>query len=213
MTKNSYLITPTLLNSFFYFINYDEEAQRDKYESSNFIPKSNEEIRQEFLQTLSREKFKPTPRMQDGIDFEDMIRGDQVILIDWEDGVETIQEIVKDGLWQVTVQKPLTINDTKYLLYGKCDVMKDDIIYDIKFTNSYEVGKFFGSAQHRIYLYCSGLPQFSYLISNGREYWKEDYSNHSKIEDEIKQMIADFNCYLEQDQEAKALFTEKWRSN
>jgi hypothetical protein len=76
------------------------------------------------------------------------------------------------------------------------DVIKRDTIYDIKFTSNYELGKFYNSSQHRIYLYCLGLPKFQYLISDGKEYWTEDYHNHEGIEDELKGMISDFMGYL-----------------
>ena len=57
MTK--YLITPTLLNSFQYYI-------QDEY-------KSPADSRADFLRTLSRERFEPNEAMQKGIDFENDI--------------------------------------------------------------------------------------------------------------------------------------------
>jgi carbonic anhydrase len=92
------------------------------------------------------------------------------------------------------------------------DVVKRDTIYDIKFTSNYEVGKFVSSSQHRIYLYCSDLPKFQYLVSDGKEYWIEDYHNHANIENELKGMISDFMNYLDNDIEAKEMFLTKWES-
>lgn len=203
MTK--YLITPTLLNSFQYYI-------QDEY-------KSPADSRADFLRTLSRERFEPNQAMQKGIDFEDKIMrmatlnflpaefNDEQDLV-----VESIANIVKGGLWQQTVKKDLTVGNQEFLLYGKCDVVKRDTIYDIKFTSNYEVGKFSDSAQHLIYLYCLDLPKFQYLVSDGGEYWVEDYHNHAGIENEIKSKISDFMGYLENDQEAKEMFFTKWGS-
>ena len=203
MTK--YLITPTLLNSFQYYI-------QDEY-------KSPADSRANFLRTLSRERFEPNEAMQKGIDFENEIKtiADKFIELKIEDyeaksNLFKIADIVKGGIWQQTCKKDLTIGNQEFLLYGKCDVVKRDTIYDIKFTSNYEVGKFLDSAQHLIYLYCLGLPKFQYLISDGEEYWVEDYHNHAGIEDEIKSKINDFLSYLENDKEAKEMFFTKWGS-
>ena len=121
-----------------------------------------------------------------------------------------ISRIVKDGLWQQTCKKDLHIGNKEFLLYGKMDVVKRDTVYDIKFTSNYELGKFLDSAQHLIYLYCTGLPKFQYLISDGEDFWIEDYDNHANIENEIKGKISDFLGYLENDKEAKEMFETKW---
>jgi hypothetical protein len=63
-----------------------------------------------------------------------------------------------------------------------------------------------------VYLYCTGLPKFQYLISDGKDYWIEDYYNHANIENEIKSKISDFLGYLENDKEAKEMFETKWIS-
>jgi hypothetical protein len=132
--------------------------------------------------------------------------------LDYIKCVKEIGKIVQKSLWQESVKKELKIGNTEFLLYGRTDVIKRDTIYDIKFTSNYEVGKFLNSSQHKIYLYCSGLPKFQYLVSDGKEYWIEDYHNHAGIEDELKGMISDFMGYLENDKEAKEMFLTKWSS-
>ena len=204
MTK--YLITPTLINSYQYYI--DDEF------------KSPADSRADFLKTLSKEKFEPNQAMQKGIDFENDIKAkcDGYILLDdkenpdYETVCGEITEIVKGGLWQESVKKDLQIGNQECLLYGKMDVVKRDTVYDIKYTSNYELGKFLGSAQHLIYLYCTGLPKFKYLISNGKDFWQEDYFNNVNIENEIKSKINDFLSYLKNDSEAKNLFETKWQA-
>lgn len=205
MTK--YLITSSLLNSFQYYI-------QDEY-------KSPADSRADFLRTLSRERFEPNEAMQKGIDFENDIKiATEYKYEYWQDNktveydsvIDCLANIVQDGIWQQTCKKDLTIGNQEFLLYGKCDVVKRDTIYDIKFTSNYEVGKFLDSAQHLIYLYCLDLPKFQYLVSDGEEYWVEDYHNHAEIEDEIKSKISDFLSYLENDKEAKEMFFTKWGS-
>ena len=213
MTK--YLITPSLINSFQYYIN-------DKF-------KSPADSRADFLKTLSKEKFEPTEAMQKGIDFENKIfELDKMLKADWNDiainfifsqeteeyrdCLKNIATIVKDGLWQQTCKKDLQIGNQEFLLYGRMDVVKRDTVYDIKYTSNYELGKFLGSAQHLIYLYCTGLPKFKYLISNGKDFWIEDYFNNVNIENAIKNKINNFLSYLENDSEAKNLFETKWQA-
>ena len=204
MTK--YLITPSLLNSYQYYI-------QDEF-------KSPADSRADFLKTLSRERFEPNEAMQKGIDFErdvqlatDELNEINIFHDDYDGRQEIVNRMarkVKGGLWQQTCKKELKIGNQEFLLYGRMDVVKRDTIYDIKFTSNYELGKFLDSSQHRIYLYCLGLPKFQYLISDGEEYWTENYRNHEGIEDELKGMISDFMSYLENDKEAKQMFLTKW---
>ena len=200
MTK--YLITPTLINSYQYYINDGFKSPADS--------------RADFLKTLSRERFEPNEAMQRGIDFEEEIFNQ--CSLEKEVGkkltsnpiCDAVVKIVKGGIWQQTCKKNLQVGDKEFLLYGKIDVVKQDTVYDIKFTSNYELGKFLNSAQHLIYLYCTGLPKFQYLISDGKDYWIEDYYNHANIENEIKSKISDLLGYLENDMEAKKLFETKW---
>ena len=206
MTK--YLITASLLNSYQYYI-------QDEF-------KSPADSRANFLKTLSRERFEPNEAMQKGIDFESDVRlaTDELNEINiFHDDYDGRQEIVnqmarkvKGGLWEQTCRKDLQVGNQEFLLYGRTDVIKRDTIYDIKFTSNYELGKFIDSSQHKIYLYCLGLPKFQYLISDGKEYWTEDYHNHEGIENELKGMISDFMGYLENDKEAKEMFLTKWET-
>ena len=204
MTK--YLITTTLLNSYQYYINDEFKSPADS--------------RADFLKTLSKEKFEPNEAMRKGIDFERDIQYatnpfNQIDIFhaDYDEKqhiINQIAKIVNGGLWQQTCKKDLHIGDKDFLLYGKMDVVKRDTVYDIKFTSNYELGKFLDSAQHLIYLYCTGLPKFQYLISDGEDFWIEDYHNHANIENEIKSKISDFLGYLENDKEAKEMFETKW---
>jgi len=178
--------------------------------------KSPEESRADFLKTLSRERFEPNEAMQKGIDFEKAVelttKFERIIESQYDSIVCDLADIVKGGLWQQSVKKEITVGNQEFLLYGRTDVIKRDTVYDIKFTGNYELGKFLDSSQHLIYLYCSGLPNFSYLISDGKDWWKEDYHNHEGVEDQIKSKIADFMSYLENDLEAKEMIINKWRS-
>jgi len=169
--------------------------------------------REDFLKTLSRERFEPNEAMLKGIRFEEDIRSYCEGVSDKEDIITTqIGDIVKGGVWQATVSKPMVIADTEYLLYGKCDVIKENFIYDIKFTGNYDIGKFQNSVQHLIYMYCTELADFAYLISDGKEWWREDYKANGDIENEIRSRIAEFRDYLSFDKPAEDLFLTNWVS-
>lgn len=205
---SKYLITASLINSYQYYIN-------DKW-------KSPADSRADFLKTLSREKFEPNEAMQKGIDFEKDIelatnKLNQIDILheDYDERqhiVNQIAKIVKGGIWQATCKKDISIKDKDFILYGRCDVIKANTIYDIKYTGKYELGKFQNSIQHLIYLYCLDLPKFSYLVSNGKEWWEESYDNNSSVGKIIKSKISDFLGYLENDKEASDIFYQKWVS-
>lgn len=219
----SYLITPSLLQSFQYFIDYDEDEACAKYSQGDTIAKvkTNAQIRTEFLQTLSREKFSPNEAMQAGIEFEDRIKAlcDGAInsSIGWkyDDAAKEIAGTVWNGAWQEKCSREIELNNENYLLYGKMDVVKRDWIYDIKFvtkTSNYEVGKFLNSVQHRIYLFCTGFSKFAYLVSDGKQVWREEYRANSDDESFIKNKISEFRNYLKNDSEMELMFLTKWES-
>jgi hypothetical protein len=198
-----YLVSPTLLNSWQYYVSLDPEDSE-----AVTADEKEAQARAEFLAMLGKEPFERSEAMQLGIDFEDAIaaycRGAE------NDNlcVREIGDIVKGGLWQQTVKAELD----GFLLYGRMDVIKRDTIYDIKRTKSYDIGKYQKSAQHRIYLYCSKMPKFSYLVSDERSVWREDYYNHAGIKGEIQDMIRQFTGYLENDPEAKQRYYDLWKS-
>lgn len=227
---SKYLITPSLINSFFYYM-------KDEW-------KSPADSRADFLKTLSREKFEPNEAMQKGIDFEYLVEK----TCDWESVnwvsllsmkcqklkslnitnfseanefytkntqyfscVKEIADVVKDGVWQSSCKKDLQVSGKNFILYGRCDVIKADTIYDIKFTSNYDVGKFNDSIQHLIYMYCLDLDKFAYLVSDGKSFWREDYFAND-LENKIKSKISEFIQYLERDKEASNMFYSKWES-
>lgn len=207
MTK--YLITPSLLGSFAWYLSDESEDSREK-----------------FLNTLDKVRTETTPSQQKGLDFEAAICRVSEHLAKWKcepDCVPALEfcnyQIVKElaeqvcyGLWQQSVKKEIKVGNQEFLLYGRTDVIKRDTIYDIKFTGNYEVGKFLDSSQHWVYLYCSGLKNFAYLISDGKDWWREDYHDNGYSEAILKHKISEFLSYLEGDSEAKEIFFNKWGS-
>lgn len=197
------LITPSLLNSWDFFLSASGEWE--------------EKAREEFLATLRREPFLPTPAIQAGIDFEAAVKSsseggfkpseDEC----YDDCVKEIAEIVKGGAWQVKVQKTIRAGNALILLYGKVDVLKGPVCYDIKFTGKYENPKYIRSAQHPLYLEClETVPVFQYLVSDGNNVYIEEYR---KIDvPPILPMVVDFLSWMKANPQYGELFYKHWEA-
>lgn len=158
----AFLITASLYNAYRYYAESSFEG----------TPESDLKARQDFLNVLNKVPVPPTEAIQKGIDFENEIYAMTNKGIESQDPcVREIAEIVKGGYWQQVVQK--RVGD--YLLYGKADVIKGNKIFDIKYTGHYDTGKFEGSIQHLLYMECTPIEEFEYLVSDRKEVWTESY--------------------------------------
>jgi hypothetical protein len=165
--KKSFYITPTLLSSFEYYFNSDFEETEEE-EDGKSETNLKDKVFNDFLNTLRKIKTPPPEAIIRGINFENDVRiyAETGLLPSIDDNnkenrieaIQTIGNIVKGGLWQVVLQKEITLNNRKlgldnttFLLYGKADVIKENIIYDVKTTSSYDIGKYTNSPQHLLY--------------------------------------------------------------
>ena len=183
------LITATLLNSWKYLFNNQagEESQETLYN--------------DFLKVLKREPTETTPAMALGNEFEKEC---------YEGKVEGISEIIKGGAFQLSTSKIETIGNYNFLLYGRIDVLKNGIIYDIKRVGKYsDVQKYYTSVQHVMYLKL--IPQakeFKYLISDSECIYTETYDRNDIIEP-IETTIINFVNWLKRN-DLFDLYVEKW---
>lgn len=191
MNQKKYLITPSLLNAWKYAISLENEY-------GNL---------EDFKKVLSRETQETTEVQQLGYDFEDyMIKN---------------YEPTKNGCYQVKLYKNITTDTGTYVLYGRLDCLKAGIIYDYKYTSSYDVGKFYGSYQTLIYFeLCEEAYQFCYLVSNNFKknktldeinLYRENYLRNSLKNIDIKQEIDTFISWLKAN-DLYNLYLEKWES-
>lgn len=94
------------------------------------------------------------------------------------------------------------------LLYGRLDVLKAGVSYDIKFSGSYEAGKYLDSTQHPMYLeIVPEATKFTYLVSNGSAVWPETYTREETPS--IIPTISNFFDWLEM-RGLMELYKEKW---
>ncbi len=200
-----YLITHSLLSSWVWAMKdnpyEDLTTERDKTE--------------DFLKSLNREPIERTPAMQNGIDFEDLVTDIMFRLGDkthkWYEAALQVYGIVREGsLLQYAAKKEVTVAGKDLLLYGRLDALRAGRVFDIKFSGSYERGKYIDSTQHPMYLeIVPEAKEFVYVISNGREVWTETYTREDTPS--VLSIIEDFLTWLEA-HGLMDLYDEKWQS-
>lgn len=197
-----YLITHSLLNSWL----------RTMKDNPRLSPEKEDEPFKEFMSSLNREPFEKTVRMQKGNDFEalitNIVNGIHDTEDHWYDAALEIANIIKGGSLQHKAKTDIQVDGINFLLYGRLDALKGGRIYDIKYSESYECGKYFDSTQHPVYLEL--IPEassFTYLISNGSSVWSETYRRDEMSS--IHPVISDFIEWLKV-QGLYELYREKW---
>lgn len=183
-----YLVTASLYNAYKYFCSCSDENYEQKKE--------------EFIRTLRREKSEPTPLMLRGIEFENDIRKYTEGQPAKNEVIKEIGDIVSGGIWQQKVGADITVGKFNIFLYGKMDCAKAPIIYDIKRSNNYDLGKYYDTIQHLLYLHCSQLPKFRYLIAYGTaeepiDWTAEDYQLDENTLPTLKTRIAEMLNWFE----------------
>lgn len=206
-----YLITVSLLNSFSFFMS--EYGDRE-----------------DFIRMLNKE-FHSNEYIERGIKFEDDILeynksgilpefNQEIKLTETRlnnhnlmcDCIREFGDEVKGGFWQKSFSKTIKIGDDNFVIYGRADVVKEDTIYDIKYTKKYDLGKYKDSMQHRIELACSDFPTFKYIVSDLKDTYVEEYQKSDDDLDIVREKIIALIRYLEADKEAMELFKAKWKS-
>ena len=197
-----YLMTHSLLSSWLYAMKEnpfeDASSERDPYA--------------EFLQVLRREPTPTTEAMQKGIDFEnlvtDIVNGAGDPNNRWYDAAQKVAGHVRGGVLQYRARKQIVVRDTELVLYGRLDGLKAGEIQDIKFSGSYDRGKYSDSTQHPTYFeIVPEAKSFVYLVSNGTEVWTERY--YREEAPSIIPTISDFLEWLDALGLAP-LYKEKW---
>ena len=174
---------------------------------------------EEFMHVLRREKTPTSPAMQNGIDFEDLVtailtgkpkanyhstskEGVQTLKVydvaehPWHDAAQKVAGMIQGAKLQFVAKKEVTISGMDFMLYGRLDAMKEGRIFDIKYSGSYERGKFYDSTQHPMYYrLVPEIMNFCYIVSNGYDVWTEVYW-FDEIQ-RIEPIITDFIQWLE----------------
>lgn len=197
-----YLMTHSLLSSWLYSI------KDNPYEDLT----SERDQNAEFMQALNREHTSRTAAMQNGVDFEDLVTditngcGNQKS--NWYDAACKVASVVGGGQLQYKARKEIQVSGLTLVLYGRFDCLKAGVIYDIKFSENYEVWKYLDSTQHPTYFeLVPEADKFTYLVSNGTNVWPESYRRDETPS--IIPVIEDFLAWL-QLHGLMGIYTKKW---
>ena len=210
-----YLVTHSLLASWKY-------ALRDNpYEDAT----TERDPVAEFMQVLRREPTETTEAMQNGIRFEQMVTDllyaqehplldgtveiPQIIAEDkWFNAAQQVADLVRGAQLQFVAKSVFRTGNREALLYGRLDALRGGHIYDIKFSKSYDRGKYIDSTQHPMYLKL--IPEavdFTYIISSGTDVWTETYRRDETPD--IIQTVAEFFDWLDA-QGLGGIYREHW---
>lgn len=189
-SKPLFKITATLLNSWNYLWQVEDDKYKDAYDS--------------FVKTLQRIKEPPNFFMLRGLEFEK----------DCYNGlVQEISSVIRDGAFQVYVEKDIVVEGKNVRLVGVLDTLKSGTIYDIKRVNQYDLQKYYTSYQHHIYFeLVQDAENFIYLIGAGTSdnyltFYQEEYVKSDKID--IKEVVSKFYQFL-RDNNLWQTYKEKW---
>lgn len=193
----TYLITTSILDSF-NWLNSCPPSWRDRAYKG-------------IVASLKREPWTPHKTAERGINFENMIFSHSRSIVN-NTGSKYFQAMVdrvKGGRFQQVIKKTIKgPRDRNVLLYGKADVVMPDKIIDIKTTEVYRGDdKYLNGWQHILYLYMTGLCDFTYLVALFEEFpsnnmidvYAIDYhvDNPNELLQDIKDGVGRFHEWLE----------------
>jgi hypothetical protein len=198
----TYSVTPSLLGSWELYLN----AEGDWEESAEA----------DFLSSLQREKSPPTKAMQDGIDFENRVEavcmGKKVSFLEGEDYERCVREVadmVDGGTWQVNTAKYINVNGVTFWLHGRMDVLRGPWIYDLKFSKSFDVGKYRNAPQTLAYLACEPGPLgIRYIVSDGLRVFVDEYRR--EVVEPVETLLRQFWDWMQGHPKFMVPYLEKW---
>lgn len=178
-----FLITASLYGSYIYYTDTDFAGMYK--EDSEKAEQAELQAYQDFLNCLKKVKTPTTEAQQKGLLFEhtveqltngiERVEGDFLSDDEYEAAKTAANILGNGGIWQQKLSK----ETDNYLFYGYSDYIRQNTIYDLKRTSSYDEGKYLKSIQHLLYLECAeGLEHFKYVIAAGKvtpNIYVEDY--------------------------------------
>ncbi len=156
----------------------------------------------DFLRTLRREPKEQTKPMLDGIEFENAVTAlaagkpvDGLHKPAWIAAASEVASECYDGQFQVRLSRDMELDGVTFTCYGVLDCLRAGEIIDIKFSKTYDVGKYRDSPQHPMYFYlCPEARAFTYLVCDGEWVYRERYT--PDITDHISTHIRDMVRWL-----------------
>lgn len=194
--SNRFLITQSLLSAWSW--SYKMESGYD-----------------DFLKTLRNERGPQTKQMLDGIRFENVLNavlnGAEIEPThEWYKPICELYGTLRGAAQQVRLSKDITVDGINFVMYGVLDYLKAGVIYDTKFSKTYNVGKYRESPQHLLYLaLVPNAYEFQYKVCDGQWVYTETYRP-----DEVEppeRIIKQFMDFLDR-QNLVETYYENWKS-
>lgn len=200
--KPRYIVTPSLLNSWGYMWEcekYVRETETDKVCLEDKIDEERKKAKESFLNALNK-IYVDNEYMKLGREFEE----------ECYQGKTCISPIIENGCYQIAGVKKVEIDGIDFIMYGKLDVLKGGVVYDIKRVQKYSLQKYLNSYQHGFYLdLFPRAYKFEYLVYDGNKLFHETYYRGQYIE--TTRVISEFIKWLKEN-ELFEIYKEKWRS-
>ena len=210
------LVTPSLLDSWDWYMQNEADNARD-----------------EFVGVMNRTRSPDNDAMMHGRAFETRVRmACDPFNTDWitendkadifntkhkcddEEYMACVSELanfLRDGVWQIALSKTETIGGIEFVKYGRVDVIKYGII-DVKYSQTFESGKYLGKAQTKMYLdLAPQAPWMQYTVCDGKVIYYGDKFLREDVAP-INQDIGNFWNWLQNDKELLFLYLNNWQS-
>jgi hypothetical protein len=195
-------LSPSFLDSFAYYLSIEDEDAADAR-------------RLELIARLKGEELPPNEAMLNGQKYEkdvmDAVCGIYKLSGDvfYDSCVFDAAKIIDDSIYQYHVQAELD----GVLIHGYIDFLNGNHLYDTKFVvDTPDIGKYRNSNQHKSYLFCCqamNITNFTYLIADGKQLYKEFYQWKPSFVDDLKSNIRQFFDYLSNDSEMELAYKAK----
>lgn len=198
-----YLMTASLLSSWDWYLRSGDEGEADALS--------------DFVRTLKREPIPDNENMAAGRAFEDAVCAESTGA-PWNNEdeaysecVREVAEFVRGGCWQVKASEARRIAGQDFLLYGRLDVLKGAWIYDIKYSHTYEAGKYLASPQTMMYpAIVAGPIGIRFLVADGKNVFVDEYRRESIPP--VEGMVSDFWNWMQANTDLRALYLANWGS-
>lgn len=210
------LITPSLLDSWDWYMQNDSDTARD-----------------EFIGVMKRERSPDNDAMMHGRAFETRVRmACDINNLSWmtetdkddlartsfknddDEYIACVNELanrLRNGVWQIALSKTENIGGVDFVKYGRVDVIDYGII-DVKYSQTFESGKYLGKAQTKMYLdLAPQAPWMQYTVCDGKVIYYGDKFLREDVAP-INYDILNFWDWLQRDNELFALYMNNWQS-
>lgn len=171
---------------------------------------------EDFLKTLKREPIQPNKNMLMGQHFENVLNAtlngaELPTTHEWYKPItEELYHTLYGAQQQVRLSRDINICGINFVLYGVFDFLKAGVIYDTKYSKTYDVGKYLDSPQHPTYFaLCPEAYEFQYKICDGTYIYTETYRPDET--EPVETTIKHFLNFLDK-QNLFEIYCDGWRS-